>query len=340
MIGTVITGSSFYHLISYVLEDKKDLSEEQKREMSLRDGVQHKGRAEILAFNNCFGDKYEMAEQFRDVARLSKRVEKPAFHLSIRLAEGDHLTKDQLIELGEALVKEFNVEDHQYLMVFHKDTREQHFHIVVNRVGLDGKAASDSNSYRRMAAFCRKQEQKLGLTQVLSPKAFLSKDQQLIPRQDQRKMKLKDHIRNTLRDVNDYPAFEKAMRALGYTVIKGRGISFIDGKKVKIKGSDVGFSLSKIEKILSLKKELANKQLEQKNIESLSRRQSGKNIHYTDNDQFQYNTGSPLMLGIQNLTNLIEWLLQPEMTGNFIPYELTQEAFDRKRKRKKKGPSL
>lgn len=339
MIGTVITGSSFYHLISYVLEDKRDLSEERKREMSLRDAVQHKDRAEILAFNNCFGDKYEMAEQFRDVARLSKRVEKPAFHLSIRLAEGDHLTKDQLIELGEALVKEFNVADHQYLMVFHKDTREQHFHIVANRVGLDGKAASDSNSYRRMAAFCRKQEQKLGLTQVLSPKAFLSKDQQLIPRQDQRKVKLKDHIQNTLRKVNNYPAFEKAMHSLGYTIIKGRGISFIDGKKVKIKGSEVGFSLSKIERILSLKKELANKQLEQKNFESLSRKQSGEKNHYTDNDRPQYNSGSPLVLGIQNLANLIELLLQPEMTGNTIPYELTQEAYDREQKRKRKRQS-
>ncbi|MBS0032404.1 relaxase/mobilization nuclease domain-containing protein [Chitinophaga sp. 22321] len=339
MIGTVVTGSSFYHLISYVLEDKKDLSETQKKEVSLRDGVQHKDRAEILAFNNCFGDKYEMAEQFRDVARLSKRVEKAVFHLSIRLAEGDHLTKDQLIELGEALVKEFNVEDHQYLMVFHKDTREQHFHIVANRVGLDGKAASDSNSYKRMAAFCRKQEQRLGLTQVLSPKAFLSKDRQLIPRQDQRKIKLKEHIQKILKEVNDYPAFENAMHSLGYTVIKGIGISFIDGKKVKIKGSDVGFSLSKIERILSLKTELANKQLEQKNIESYSRKQSGKNIHYQDDDRLQYNNGSPLSLGIQNLTNLIEWLLQPEMTGNSIPYELTQEAYDRRQKRKKKGRS-
>jgi len=340
MIGTVVTGGSFYHLISYVLEDKKDLSEEQKREISLRDGVQHKDRAEILAFNNCVGDKYEMAEQFRDVARLSRRVEKPAFHLSIRLAEGDHLTKDQLIELGEALVKEFNVADHQYLMVFHKDTREQHFHIVANRVGIDGKAASDSNSYRRMAAFCRKQEQKLGLTQVLSPKSFLSKDQQLIPRKDQRKIKLKDHIRNTLRNVNDYPAFEKVMRSLGYTVIKGRGISFIDGKKVKIKGSDVGFSLSKIERILSLKKELANKQQTQKNFESLSRKKSGKNIHCVDDDRLQYNSGSSLTLGIQNLANLIEWLLQPEMTGNTLPYELTQEAYDRKQKRKQRRQSL
>jgi hypothetical protein len=52
------------------------------------------------------------------------------------------------------------------------------------------------------------------------------------------------------------------MRELGYKIIKGRGISFIDDKKVKTKGSEVGFSMMKIEKIPSLKQELAIKQKE------------------------------------------------------------------------------
>lgn len=39
------------------------------------------------------------------------------------------------------------------------------------------------------------------------------------------------------------------MKALGYETLKIRGIAFIDEKKVKIKGSEVGFSLMKIEKI-------------------------------------------------------------------------------------------
>lgn len=335
MIGMVVTGSSFYHLISYVLEDKRELSEEQKRKMSLQDGVQHKNRAEVLAYNQCFGDKYEMAEQFRDVAHLSKRAEKPAFHLSIRLAEGDHLTRDQLIELGEELAKEFDVADHQYLIVFHKDTREQHFHIVANRVGLDGKAASDSNSYKRMAAFCRKQEQRLKLKEVLSPQPFLSKEQRLIPRQDQRKIKLKDHIRQTLREVNDYRAFEKAMTLLGYTVVKGRGISFIDGKKVKIKGSEVGFSLSKIEKILSLKVELKHKQLEQRDLEAFAKRSPDNDFP----DKFDY--VSPLAPVIHQLFSIIEQLLEPVVTDGYVPYELTQEAYERKQKRRRrKGRSL
>ncbi|WP_436489896.1 hypothetical protein [Chitinophaga sp. ARDCPP14] len=49
-----------------------------------------------------------------------------------------------------------------------------------------------------------------------------------------------------------------------YKVIKGRGIAFIDDKKVKIKGSEVGFSLAKIERILNIRPELTAKQAEQK----------------------------------------------------------------------------
>lgn len=47
--------------------------------------------------------------------------------------------------------EEFSVADHQHVSILHKDTREQHIHLVANRVGFDGKAAKDGNSYRRMA---------------------------------------------------------------------------------------------------------------------------------------------------------------------------------------------
>jgi hypothetical protein len=88
MIGRPITGSSFLGCISYNLEDKRELTEEQKEQLSQLEGVRHKNRAEVLVYNKCFGDKYELAAQFREVAQLSKRVEKPVFHFPIRLGSG------------------------------------------------------------------------------------------------------------------------------------------------------------------------------------------------------------------------------------------------------------
>ncbi|WP_152439796.1 hypothetical protein [Arcticibacter svalbardensis] len=95
----------------------------------------------------------------------------------------------------------------------------------------------------------------------MSPRAFLPPSERRIPRHDSRKERLKHDIRNSLETSVSYPEFEKQMKALGYQIIKGRGISFIDNKKVKVKGSEVGFSLAKIEKVLELKRQLYNEQI-------------------------------------------------------------------------------
>lgn len=346
MIGNVKTGASFLGCLSYDLEDKRELSDEQKAELSALDGLEHKDRAEVLAYHKCYGDKYELAAQFRDVSRLSKKVEKPVFHFSIRLAEGEKLSRSQLIEIGEACAREFEVDKNQYLIIQHKDTPEQHIHLVANRVGFDGKVASDSNDFKRMAALCRRLEKQYHLKEVLSPRRFLSKEERKLPRHDKRKEKLQADIRRTLKEVDNYPAFEKAMKALGYQVIKGRGIAFIDDKKVRTKGSEVGFSLAKIEKILATKRQLVVKQAEQKVYEVAIRQQWDKKKDLTPVQRLNRQTfikaridSTPAMPAIRQMTTLLTTLLQPLPNADHGAYELTQEGYEneqRKKKRKKK----
>jgi hypothetical protein len=62
---------------------------------------------------------------------------------------------------------------------------------------------------------------------------------------------LKEKIAGALKGSRDFPEFEKHITAEGYRVDKGRGIAFEDDKKVRTKGSEVGYSLSTIEKILA-----------------------------------------------------------------------------------------
>ncbi len=250
MIGKIIKGTSFSKCIAYCLTDKLTEPEDKRREMSLADGLSHVNRAEILEYSLCFGNQKELAEQFRDVAKLSRNVEKPVFHLTLRAAPGDQLTKAAWLDIGRAAAREFGFSDHQFLTILHKDTREPHIHIVANRVGYDGKAVGDSNSYARMAALCRRIELEHHLKKVLSPRRFLTVKERQIPRQDARKTTLKQLIVEALRQSSDYAAFEKRMKETGYTVIKGRGIAFEDGQKVRIKGSEVGFSLQTINRVL------------------------------------------------------------------------------------------
>ncbi|MEO7485481.1 MAG: relaxase/mobilization nuclease domain-containing protein [Ferruginibacter sp.] len=247
MIGKITTGKSFRGCIQYCLNDKLHL---QPGEEAMQQ------RATVFLYNQCYGNEKELIAQFNEVRRLNPALSKPVLHITLSLAPGEKLAGEQLMQLAEDCAKEMGISNNQFLAVLHKDTNHQHLHIVANRIGFDKRTASDSNNYQKMAACCRKLELKHELKQVLSPRVFLPKEQRLIPRHDVRKEQLRTRLQQTLSTAKNYDAFEQQMKAQGYQVLKGRGIAFIDEKKVKIKGSEVGFSLMKIEKILALKEQL------------------------------------------------------------------------------------
>lgn len=243
MIGKYITGKSFHGCLNYCLHDKR-----------LQDGrAVVKDRAEVLLYNQCYGNDKDLIQQFEDVRLLNPKVAKPVLHITLSLAPGEQLGRDKLVEMVEGCAKDFGFENNQYVAIGHCDTGHQHLHIVANRIGLDGKTVSDSNSYKKMASFCRKMELKYNLQQVLSPTAFLSQDQRYLPRLDQRKERLKEYINNCLSASRTFSQFEERMRAGGYQVFTGRGIAFLDDKGVNVKGSEVGFSLSRIHRVLEQK---------------------------------------------------------------------------------------
>ncbi len=124
--------------------------------------------------------------------------------MSLRLAPEEILTRQQFTEIGRALAKEFGVYDNQYLTILHKDTRQQHIHLVANRVGYNGKASSTSNNFLKMDGICRRLEKQYKLKEVLSARRFLSNEQRLIPRNDSRKEQLRTDIRKTLEKVENY----------------------------------------------------------------------------------------------------------------------------------------
>ncbi len=330
MIGKIDTGASFYGLLSYCLSDKRGLSEEQKTAMALIDGFQHKDRAEVLEYNLCYGNAKELSAQFREVQKLSRRTEKPVFHITMRLASGEDLSRNQLIEIGHACAREFEVSDHQYVCILHKDTAEQHIHLIANRVGYDGLAAKDNNSYERIAKLSRRLEKEFGLQQVLSPKKFLSPEEKSLPRYDSRKEKLKNDIRKTLEMVKDYPSFEKQMTALGYQVFKQRGIYFIDDKKVRIKGSEVGYSLAKIEKALVLK--AASENLESRMVTPPAGSEHIREV--PERPKTAASDDVPMLESPGTSASLLEELMQSEQGTDYINPDLYRWP---KRKRKKRG---
>ncbi len=260
MIGKITIGKSFRGCILYCLNDK---IQESNPEQVM------KNRAELLLFNKCYGNQKELIHQFNEVRRLNTKLSKPVLHITLSLAPGERLAKNKMAEICEACAKDFGFENNQFIAINHTDTKHQHFHIIANRIGFDTKTVSDSNNYKKIANFCRKIELEYDLQEVLNPRKFLSKEMQQKPRLDTRKQLLKECIKNALNQSKDYTAFEQKIKAMGYQIIKGRGILFIDDKKVKVKGSEVNFSLRTIEKILEkqeripIKKEIIHQSLDE-----------------------------------------------------------------------------
>ena len=183
--------------------------------------------------------------------KLNLKVSKPVLHITLSFALGENVKNAQLQEIVKACAQEMGFEKNQYIAVSHSDTGHQHLHIVANRIGFDGRTVSDSNSFKKIAEYCRKMEREFSLRSVQSPRRFLPKDQRHTARYDSRKEALKKDITTCLAGAKGNDGFESNMRALGYRIEKGRGIAFLDDKGVRTKGSDVGFSLSKIEQHLA-----------------------------------------------------------------------------------------
>jgi hypothetical protein len=333
MIGKIIIGKSLGGCIKYCLEDKR---QKPGKELEMKD------RAEVILYNNCFGSERELLQQFNDVRQLNPKLSKPVMHITLGLAPGEQLTREKLMEICQECARDLQFEKNQYIAVLHKDTKHQHVHIVANRVGYDGHTVSDSRNYQKIAQFCRKMELKYDLQKVLSPRQFLSKEQRLIPRHDTRKERLKADIQQTLELARNFTEFEQKMKALGYQVIKGRGIAFIDNKKVYIKGSEVGFSLKTIEKVFAYKDQLQNLKTAQ-----IKQRQQNEQAEKTAKFltpaqklllQFRQEKQQDLLPDIKLekfLETALHQLMKPEYVHQGISPKLSEENIKKKKKRRK-----
>jgi hypothetical protein len=250
MIGKISTGKSFRGCLNYLHEGRLQHSK------ALQEIEQEKKQAQVICYNQCFGNKKELIQQFNEVRYLNPKLSKPVLHASLSFAHSDQLSNQDKIDIGKQMAKDFGFENNQYVVIEHGDRQHQHLHIVANRVGYDAKTVSDSNNYKRIANFCRSIEKKHQLEQVLSPRKFLAKEERVLPRQDIRKEALKEAIAKFLEQSTTMKEFQNKITAKGYEIELGRGIAFTDAQVVRFKGSQVGYPLLQIEKQLAQNRQM------------------------------------------------------------------------------------
>ncbi|HDY8407273.1 TPA: relaxase/mobilization nuclease domain-containing protein, partial [Klebsiella pneumoniae] len=108
----------------------------------------------------------DLTDEFKTVSSFRQDIKKPVFHAFLSLPKDEKLTDEKWQEIAKDYLKEMNIdiEKHQYICVRHKDTDQDHIHIVANRVGLDGSVWLGQHSAFNTIAACERLEVKHGLT--------------------------------------------------------------------------------------------------------------------------------------------------------------------------------
>lgn len=123
-----------------------------------------KGRVNWTTALNLMTDEPRMAMKIMTAtARLSKRCERPVYHLIVSWHADEQPSRAQMESVAGTTLAQLGLERHQVLIVAHGDTRNPHMHLIVNRVHPEtGVAWSTSQDYRRIERSMRMQAEAMG----------------------------------------------------------------------------------------------------------------------------------------------------------------------------------
>ena len=153
MIGKITKGSGFAGLVRY-LETGKDGASPDRVDW-------------IEARNLPTDDPRTAGILMRATAHESDRVEKPVYHLAISFDHGDPVDRAAVSGVADRVLSDLGLEEHQVLMVAHRDKEHAHVHLAINRVHPEtGRAWDPSYDYARVEQSLRRQERELGLREV------------------------------------------------------------------------------------------------------------------------------------------------------------------------------
>lgn len=152
MTGNQIKGKGFRGALRYNLE-KVD-----------------KNMAEVLDHSFLRVDERTILKEVQMVRILKPNLQKFFYHTSINFPPHENVSNDLMKRIAYDYLLANGFTQHQFIFFRHYDASHPHLHILVNRIGYDGKVLSDSNDFARSEKVLRELEKKYRLTQVASSK--------------------------------------------------------------------------------------------------------------------------------------------------------------------------
>ena len=123
----------------------------------------------------------KMSERMQRTANLNRRIEKPVWHQAFSFPIGEKINTETMAEICQLFTERFGMENNQLVAFRHADKDHDHFHIIANRISLDGKNTAKTRfNFLEMGRFCREMEQLYKLTPTTQMKRVIWKEQQKI----------------------------------------------------------------------------------------------------------------------------------------------------------------
>lgn len=245
-IGKITRGNGFYGLMKYLLDEEKS--------------------PQIIGGCMVGSKPDDIAREFREIANLRPRVQKPVRHFSISFAPGDGNVDDLVKEtIAYRVLEGLGYKDCQFMAIGHRRDQaghdevhnHDHIHIVANAVTLDGEHVDGSFDRFKIQEVLREVETEFGLERIKS--SWEVKNEKIQVESIDRNSGIVLLIANSLKD---RPSLEVWLERLSADDIDVRfnlsrvdkqypdrerqikGITFIkDGKAYK--GSSIGAAWSK-----------------------------------------------------------------------------------------------
>jgi len=212
---------------------------------------------EVLHTHKCLGNAKDVYRQMKRQESYNTRCFKKSFHIKIRIAPEDKgkLSNQDWIDIGEQYAQKIGFQDNLYAVYVHEEgTDREHIHMVASRIGDDNLAVSDSYTHFKSQDFSREIEKKYNLRRVKRKLECIKQDIEFVL-DNSHTAEFKTKITAAIEISDSLEDFVFHLENQGVRTKIGRGISFINSKGVKKKGSQIDrkFSLSKIKQQLTLK---------------------------------------------------------------------------------------
>jgi hypothetical protein len=96
---------------------------------------------------------------------MKPNITKPVAHISLSFSpeDKDRLTDVAMVGIAKEYLAAMGYKDTQYIIARHHDRTHPHVHLVINRIGNDGKVISDKNERLRSTKLCMELTKKYGL---------------------------------------------------------------------------------------------------------------------------------------------------------------------------------